>query len=95
MFETNSSSVHSVTMCSQSDYDRWKKGELILNLWSEELVEITDKIKLSIDNHEREYFTYDEFFDYVCAYYETYVKSYTTEKGEEIVAFGYYGHDWL
>lgn len=29
-FETNSSSVHSLTMCSQSDYDRWDNGEVII-----------------------------------------------------------------
>lgn len=27
-FETNSSSTHSITMCSKSDFDRWKNGEL-------------------------------------------------------------------
>jgi len=27
-FETNSSSVHSLTLCSESDYERWSNGEL-------------------------------------------------------------------
>lgn len=27
-FETNSSSTHSITMCMQSDYEKWKNGEL-------------------------------------------------------------------
>ena len=27
-FETNSSSVHSLTLCSESDYERWSYGEL-------------------------------------------------------------------
>lgn len=31
VFETNSSSVHSLTMCTSSDYDKWKNGELV---WS-------------------------------------------------------------
>lgn len=31
VFETNSSSTHSITMCAKSDYDRWKKGKLFLN----------------------------------------------------------------
>jgi len=31
VFETNSSSTHSITMCAKSDYERWKKGELFLN----------------------------------------------------------------
>ena len=29
-FETNSSSVHSLTMCTQSDYDRWKMENLFM-----------------------------------------------------------------
>lgn len=30
VFETNSSSTHSLVMCLKSDYDRWVKGEVIL-----------------------------------------------------------------
>lgn len=30
VFETNSSSVHSIVMCTESDYDRWEKGEVLL-----------------------------------------------------------------
>ena len=37
-FETNSSSTHSITMCSESDFDKWKKGEMYWNRWNEELV---------------------------------------------------------
>ena len=31
VFETNSSSVHSITMCMQSEYDAWQNGEVYLN----------------------------------------------------------------
>lgn len=30
VFETNSSSTHSLTMCLKSDYDKWENGELLL-----------------------------------------------------------------
>lgn len=30
VFETNSSSTHSLTMCLKSDYDRWESGEVLL-----------------------------------------------------------------
>lgn len=30
VFETNSSSTHSLTMCLKSDYDKWVNGELLL-----------------------------------------------------------------
>ena len=57
VFETNSSSVHSLTMCMESDYDRWKNGELVWSRWDDELIPITDEIKRSMDNDEREFLT--------------------------------------
>lgn len=33
-FETNSSSTHSITMCTSSQYDEWKNGELYWSRWS-------------------------------------------------------------
>ena len=37
-FETNSSSTHSITMCMESDYEKWKNGEMYWNRWNDELV---------------------------------------------------------
>ena len=31
VFETNSSSTHSITMCMKEDYDKWVNGEIYLN----------------------------------------------------------------
>ena len=31
VFETNSSSTHSITLCSQEDYNKWESGEFYLN----------------------------------------------------------------
>lgn len=33
VFETNSSSTHSITMCNESDYEKWVNGELYLARW--------------------------------------------------------------
>ena len=30
VFETNSSSTHSLTLCSKTDYDKWAAGEVLL-----------------------------------------------------------------
>ena len=38
VFETNSSSTHSLTMCSKEEYDKWKKGEMLYNRWSEDFM---------------------------------------------------------
>lgn len=38
IFETNSSSTHSITMCMESDFLKWKNGEMYWNRWNDELV---------------------------------------------------------
>lgn len=93
VFETNSSSVHSLTMCMESDFNKWVAGELVWSRWGDELVPITDEIKKSIEEDEREYLTYEQFNDYDYIDYETFEDSYTTPNGETVKSFGYYGHD--
>ena len=93
VFETNSSSVHSLTMCMESDFNKWVTGELVWSRWGDELVPITDEIKKSIEEDEREYLTYEQFNDYDYIDYETFEDSYTTPNGETVKSFGYYGHD--
>ena len=39
VFETNSSSTHSLTMCSGDEFRRWENGELLFDRWDEEFVE--------------------------------------------------------
>lgn len=98
LFETNSSSVHSMTMCSESDFEKWKKGELVFDNYAEALIPVTDDLKEYIKSEDNgryhEYLTYDQFFDYCVVEYETFVKSHVTEHGDKVVAFGYYGNDY-
>lgn len=88
VFETNSSSIHSLTMCSKADFDRWINGELLYDKWNKCLVELT---KERSDDEDNEYLTYEQFKNYNCLGYNTFVDSYTTENGECVKAFGYYG----
>lgn len=41
-FETNSSSTHSLTICSSDEYKAWEKGETIFNENEETFVKLTD-----------------------------------------------------
>lgn len=98
VFETNSSSVHSLTMCMKSELDKWKDGELVYDRWNNELVPITDEMKQKLTEvdpecHDGRYYTYDQFFDWEYIDQEKFEDYYKTPNGEEIVAFGYYGHD--
>lgn len=90
VFETNSSSVHSLTMCTESDYEKWQDGELVWSMWEDKLIPITEEIKESIGH---DYYTYGQFFDWEYMEFETFVQDFTTPSGETVVGFGYYGHD--
>lgn len=87
VFETNSSSVHSLTIVSKEEFEKFKKGKLILDRWNDTLVEVSNETE---ENEDGDYETYDNLGGNE---YETFVQNYTTKNGDEIVAFGYYGHD--
>lgn len=38
VFETNSSSVHSLTMCSEEDFNKWKSGEYLFDTYEKKFV---------------------------------------------------------
>ena len=46
VFETNSSSTHSLTMCSETEYEKWKKGELLFHKYDEEFVTKEEFLKI-------------------------------------------------
>ena len=110
VFETNSSSTHSLTICSKDDFKAWKDGNVFFMRYpnekfisKEEAVEILkahkyikcedydDKGLLEEALAEAEIYTYDRFF--ASEYLESYEQNHTTKSGDEIVAFGMYGHD--
>lgn len=43
VFETNSSSTHTLTICSKSDFEKWKRGELLLDEYSDKFIDV-DKV---------------------------------------------------
>jgi len=43
VFETNSSSTHSLTIVSKEDFEKWKKGEFIFDRSNDELVPVKEK----------------------------------------------------
>jgi hypothetical protein len=87
VFETNSSSTHSICICTKSDYEKWKNGELVYDSWNEALVPVS---KCSDDDI---YYcqTYEKYEDDY--YLEHYTVNFTTPSGDEMVAFGRYGYD--
>lgn len=129
VFETNSSSVHSMVLCTADDYRDWLNGNKLYNVyynnyWPEDkngapqfvtLEEAAqyDKHFPYPENHAENYYggwdlefqdengnycdrmfiTAKEFERFYGYDFETFNESYTTPGGEEVIAFGYYGHD--
>lgn len=148
VFETNSSSVHSLVIVSKDEFDALKNCDLLLDYRTlipvekayqetmEELAKFEDSMSEeykasykttltleafkeqlkkfdcydltygqredaaseTIENNRQaivaalpeDYNTYDTYGGDM---YETFCESYTTKSGDEVVAFGYYGHD--
>lgn len=56
VFETNSSSIHSITMCSGDEYEKWKDGEMLFDCWNEDFVDANDpKVKEAREKYEKEF----------------------------------------
>lgn len=72
VFETNSSSTHSITMCESSSFKKWKDGELYINLNKEgdEQFLLTDVAKkwnkdFILNNHDKiTWFTKENYENY-------------------------------
>lgn len=95
VFETNSSSVHSLCIAPEDEFIKWKNGELIYNCYRQEFFNPDEINMKDYDGWERdEFYTYDDFFhNWERMDYDTYHTDYTTKSGDKIVIFGYYGHD--
>lgn len=90
VFETNSSMVHSLTMCTKEQFEKWKNGEIWWNRWDQDFTLVEEGID-EYEKDKRRCLTYEEFQE--LEYEEVFEKEYTTPNGEIVVAFGYTGHD--
>ena len=116
VFETNSSSTHSLTMCREEEYKKWENKELLYFEDEDKFVTREDIIK-ELKNEknwdgslkysdvnwedkdevddvfmEESIKTFEEFFNDGC-FLETFEQSYTTQNGDEVIAFGKYGYN--
>lgn len=107
IFETNSSSTHSITMCMSDDFEKWVKGEFAYVRWEQRFCPIEEAVNEIIDKldeakadeeikshlclySDRKFWSYDDWLE--DKWYEKYEEIFTTPSGENVVAFGYYGH---
>lgn len=102
VFETNSSSTHSVTIMSAEDYKRWQKELLYYDEYKDVLLtkeELYDSVRKEYeDDEDIEYYardnsimTHEQFFNESL---EVDVTNHTTKSGDEIVIICKYGNDY-
>lgn len=79
VFETNSSSTHTLAICTEDEYKDWKAGKLLFNKWHETF------IKNSINITERDRKEAEERYTlYKGKYYKDWSELTDTEKEEYI-----------
>lgn len=97
-FETNSSSTHTLVVCTKEEYDAWRKGETLLDRWKNYEYDFHRKDPFFVPNTEEyrndeegQYVTYEEYWDE--EYLEYFDEEYTTPSGDVVRVFGKYGYD--
>lgn len=88
VFETNSSSIHSLILCTREQWDEFISGALVADFYSEKLVSKNDPDVLEYQGDG--FLTYEEYRDLD---YSTFNKSIKLPDNTEVVVFGYYGYD--
>lgn len=92
VFETNSSSVHTMTIVTEEQFNKWVDGKALYDRWEEELIFEGDE---DFNPDDEDLYTYKSFSEYENDYstIETFEKHITLEDGRKIVAFGFVGYD--
>ena len=108
VFETNSSSTHSITMCSGEDFKAWKKGDVVfedsynggkfitLEKAMKEIKKNYPDLDLTDEDAVREALFDSEFRTYENYFeddeLECFTDKFKTKGGEEVIAFGKFGY---
>ena len=89
VFETNSSSTHSIVMCMKEEYDKWVSGEVYLNeYWGDSFSKFTDN-KFVTKNEAIDIIEKSKYFNK-----EDLKDIDTLLKDEDFILFDDYGNDF-
>lgn len=89
VFETNSSSTHSISICTKDEFDRFRKNELVYDYYNDRLIK-SNPIAIAADSYEWGVMTYAQLFD--DDELEGYAHDFVTPSGDKMVAFGQFGY---
>lgn len=88
IFETNSSSTHTLVICTEDEFKKFNNDELCLDYWNDTLVPFSEY------NGSNRFLSSDEFFE--DSWLDHYLEHYEEHReinGTKIVVFGCYGYD--
>jgi hypothetical protein len=85
VFETNSSSTHSICICTEEDYKKFRSGDMVYDDWDGKLVDMPAS-KIESDYSYKSYSDMGQYLEY-------YSHQFVTPSGDKMVAFGEYGYD--
>lgn len=99
VFETNSSSTHTLAICTEDEYKDWKDGKLLFNKWHETFVKNSIRITKQDRKEAEEYYTrgkgkyYKDWSELTDAEREEYTYNYIAQqrKQEKNSLFDYEG----
>ena len=92
VYETNSSMCHALSIITEQEYKDWEDGKLMFDTWDDELI-TKNQSDIDDDDDSRYAKNPEEYFDKYSEHFETYEREFTTPSGDNMIAFGYYGHD--
>lgn len=87
VFETNSSSTHSLTMCDEETFEKWKSGDLMFDKYAEEFIDSVPELSDEQKNAAKEYYEYSmekywkQWGDLTDSEKEEWYGKYATEEG--------------
>lgn len=59
VFESNSSSTHSLCICTKDEFERWKMEELLFDSWEDKFIEVACLDQLTEEDKEHTQATYN------------------------------------
>lgn len=92
VFETNSSSTHSIAIATKHEYDMWRRDEMAYDDWNGDLIPLDETSPEDFygEDGDDRYYKYEDFPP---RDFEEFYLPFKTPSGEEMVTFGYYGYD--
>ena len=103
VFETNSSSTHSLTMCTEEQFNDWKAGKLLFDRWADKFVKPLELTEQDKKDAKEEYECNKEMFwkDWEALsdeekekWYVKYAKEHNLDKHSHYETYEEWNHDW-